>query len=343
MGIHIRDGRVGLEDGRFGYQSSEELLGKSWDLLYEPEEVQRLKREIFPLLTQQKHWRGETTAKRADGSTFAEEQSFTITEYGDLICVCRDISDRKQAEQQLRDALTKAQELSQLKSRFISMTSHEFRTPLTTILGAAEILKYYGDKWDHEKKLKYLDRIYTTVKHMTGMLDDVLLMGRIESGKIELQPGAIEVNQFCQSLVEELEIGIGKEHQIILTCEPDEPSSSFEYNLDEKLLRQILSNLLTNAIKYSAKGSQIYFQVLGETNQVIFQIQDQGIGIPDEDQKHLFESFHRAKNVGNIQGTGLGLSIIKKSVDLHQGTIIYHSRLGQGSKFTVTLPSLYTY
>ena len=327
----------------FGYQSSEELLGKSWDLLYEPEELQRLEREIFPLLSQQKHWRGEATAKRSDGSTFAEEQSFTLTEYGDLICVCRDISDRKQAEQQLRDALANAQELSELKSRFISMTSHEFRTPLTTILGAAEILKYYGHKWDEDKKLKYLDRIYSTVQHMTGMLDDVLLLGRIESGKIELQPRAIEVNEFCQSLVEELKIGIGKEYQIILTCETTKLSSSFQYNLDEKLLRHILGNLLTNAIKYSPKDSQIYFHVFGEQNQVKFHVQDQGIGIPDEDQKHLFESFHRAKNVGNIQGTGLGLSIIKKSIDLHQGKIVYHSVLGQGSKFSVTLPSIYTY
>jgi len=224
------------------------------------------------------------------------------------------------------------------------MTSHEFRTPLTTILGAAEILKYYGHKWDEDKKMKYLDRIYSTVKHMTGLLDDVLLLGRMESGRLELSPAPINIWEFCQSLVEELKLGIGKQHQITLSCGINCEPASATYNLDEKLLRHILINLLTNAIKYSPEGSTVNFQVsTKQKDQVKLQIQDQGIGIPLEDQKHLFESFHRAQNVGNIPGTGLGLSIVKKSVDLHQGEIVCHSQMDKGSTFIVTLPSIYTY
>jgi PAS domain S-box-containing protein len=328
----------------FGFPSAADLLGQTWHILYDADEVDRVEREVFPILTQQKHWQGEAIGKRVDGSTFPQELSLTLNDDGDLICVCRDISDRKKAEQQLRKALAKAEEVNELKSRFITMTSHEFRTPLTTILGAAEILKYYGHKWDDEKKMKYLDRIYSTVKHMTGLLDDVLLLGRMESGRLELSPTPINICEFCQSLVEEVKLGIGKEHQIALSCPNNPVAATATYNLDEKVLRHILINLLTNAIKYSPAGSTVNFQVsIEQKDQVKFQIQDQGIGIPPEDQKHLFESFHRAQNVGNIQGTGLGLSIVKKSVDLHQGEIVCQSQLDKGTTFIVTLPSIYTY
>ncbi len=328
----------------FGFPSAADLLGQTWHILYDADEVDRIEREVFPILTQQKHWQGEAIGKRVDGSTFPQELSLTLTEDGDLICVCRDISDRKKAEQQLRKALAKAEEVNELKSRFITMTSHEFRTPLTTILGAAEILKYYGHKWDEDKKMKYLDRIYSTVKHMTGLLDDVLLLGRMESGRLELSPTPINICEFCQSLVEEVKLGIGKEHQIALSCPTNSVAATAAYNLDEKILRHILINLLTNAIKYSPAGSTVNFQVsIEQKDQVKFQIEDQGIGIPPEDQKHLFESFHRAQNVGNIQGTGLGLSIVKKSVDLHQGEILCQSQLEKGTTFIVTLPSIYTY
>lgn len=183
IGILHKDRYVFLNQAHaqlFGFPSAADLLGQTWHILYDADEVDRIEREVFPILTQQKHWQGEAISKRVDGSTFPQELSLTLTEDGDLICVCRDISDRKKAEQQLRKALAKAEEVNELKSRFITMTSHEFRTPLTTILGAAEILKYYGHKWDEDKKMKYLDRIYDTVKHMTGLLDDVLLLGRKE-------------------------------------------------------------------------------------------------------------------------------------------------------------------
>ena len=187
--------------------------------------------------------------------------------------------------------------------------------------------------------MKHLDRIYNKVQHMTGMLDDILTLGRAESGKLQFKPQAIDLLKFCNSLVEELKTGLGKNHSIEFTHRDcDNESDRAQPEMDEKLLRHILSNLLSNAIKYSPKDSTIYFDLYCDKGSVVFKVKDAGIGIPPEDQERLFDSFHRAKNVGNIQGTGLGLSIVKKSIDLHRGNIALHSEVGLGSTFTVTLP-----
>ncbi|NER34574.1 MAG: PAS domain S-box protein [Oscillatoria sp. SIO1A7] len=333
--IYINDAHVKM----FGYDNADDLTGKSWRELYYPDEIARFEEEILPLVDREKSWQGEVTAKRRDGSTFDQGVSLTLTEDEDLICVCRDISDRKQAEAKILQALAKEKELNELKSHFITMTSHEFRTPLTTILSSAELIKYYGHQWSDEKKMKHLDRIYNKVQHMTGMLDDILTLGRAESGKLQFKPQAIDLLKFCHSLVEELKTGLGKNHTIEFThtdCHTE--SDSEQPEMDEKLLRHILSNLLSNAIKYSPTGSTIYFDISCDKGSVVFKVKDAGIGIPPEDQERLFDSFHRAKNVGNIQGTGLGLSIVKKSIDLHRGNIALHSEVGLGSTFTVTLP-----
>ncbi len=244
------------------------------------------------------------------------------------------LSKREQVEAELRRALEKEKELNELKSRFISMTSHEFRTPLTSILGSAELLKHYSHKWSEEKKLVHFERIHSNVEHLVELLNDVLLIGQVEAGKLEFNPKPLDVVQFCCSLVEELQLSARSEHKIVFTCQ----LKGFEACLDEKLLRHILSNLLTNAIKYSPTGSTVNFELVCQNGLAIFQIQDSGIGIPEEDQEHLFESFHRAKNVGNIPGTGLGLAIVKKSVELHEGKITLNSKVGVGTTFTVTIP-----
>jgi signal transduction histidine kinase len=237
-------------------------------------------------------------------------------------------------QMELRLALEKEKELNELKSRFISMTSHEFRTPLTTILGSAELLEHYSHKWPEEKKLVHFKRIHSNVQHLVQLLNDVLLIGQAEAGKLEFNPKPLDVVQLCCSLVEELQLSAGSEHTIAFSYQFPELESC----LDEKLLRHILSNLLSNAIKYSPTGSTVNFKLVGQNGQVIFQIQDEGIGIPEEDQQHLFETFHRAKNVVNIPGTGLGLAIVKRSVDLHGGKISVKSEVGAGTTFTVTIP-----
>lgn len=254
---------------------------------------------------------------------------------------------RKQAEGEVLKALTKEKELTELKSRFIAMASHEFRTPLTTIQSSSELLEYYSQEWVHEKKIAHFHRIQTSVKHMTKLLNDVLIIGRAEAGKLTFEPALLDLESFCHNLVEELQVNDTHQHTINFTCIRElEKSANIEPSgernllyMDETLLRQILENLLSNAIKYSPKDSIIEFALEYSSTQAVFQVRDQGIGIPLKDQPLLFESFHRATNVGTIAGTGLGLAIVKKCVDVHKGQVAVESEIGVGTTFTVTLPT----
>lgn len=224
-------------------------------------------------------------------------------------------------------------EINELKSRFISMTSHEFRTPLTAILGTTELIKHYGQGWETSKQHTYLDRIQKNVKHMTGLLDDVLVLSKADVGKVEFNPKPMNLEAFCSSLVEEFQLNTKHDQRIEFEVRGNKPNAY----ADEKILRQILSNLLSNAIKYSPENTNVRFHVNLDEKEATFFIQDQGIGIPEADQQHLFDSFHRATNVGQIQGTGLGLAIVKKSVELHRGTITFDSVADQGTTFIVKL------
>ncbi len=253
----------------------------------------------------------------------------------------QEISDRKQAEEQLRglevelrEALAQEKELSELKSRIISTISHEYRTPLTTIASSTEILQSYRHKLDESKQLKHYERIQASVKHMTDLVSDVLFLSRAEFEKLEFQPEPINLACFFSELVDELQVGVDEIHCLTFTS----IGECKQFQGDVKLLRQILTNLLSNAIKYSPNGGKVSIQLTCQDNPVILQVSDQGIGIPPEDQSHLFESFSRARNVGTIAGTGLGLSIVKKCVELHKGKIAVDSKVGVGTTFTVTLP-----
>ncbi|MDJ0690898.1 MAG: trifunctional serine/threonine-protein kinase/ATP-binding protein/sensor histidine kinase [Xenococcaceae cyanobacterium MO_188.B32] len=243
----------------------------------------------------------------------------------------------ERSAKQMRIALEKERELSELKSRFISITSHEFRTPLTTILSSTEMLKYYNNKLNDEKKELHFLRIQSSVKHMNNLLEDVLLIGKIDAGKINLNLCNFDLILFCQNLVEEIKIGIdNKKYQILFVHK----SLDYQACMDKKLLRQILSNLLSNAIKYSPHGGIVQFKLNCQTDKAIFQIQDRGIGIPEQHIPQLFELFHRANNTNNIPGTGLGLSIVKRAVDIHNGDIKVESKVGIGTTFTVTIPNV---
>jgi PAS domain S-box-containing protein len=255
----------------------------------------------------------------------------TLTHY---IGIQTDITERKQLEQELIIALEKEKELNELKSRFISMTSHEFRTPLSTILSSTELLEHYRHKWTEDKQLTHLRRIQTAVKRMTEMLNDILFIGKAEAGILDYKPTSFDLVEYCCYLVEEVELDLNNQRLICFSSQPE----VIPCFMDKKLLGHILSNLLSNALKYSPSNTNVEFTLTCENGQAIFEIQDQGIGIPAEDIPHLFESFHRASNVGNIIGTGLGLAIVKKCVDTHQGKISLATKLGVGTKFTITLP-----
>ncbi|HBB31014.1 MAG TPA: diguanylate cyclase [Cyanobacteria bacterium UBA8803] len=267
-----------------------------------------------------------------------------------------EIIERRKVEKQLRaseaqilNALAKEKELSDLKSHFITITSHQFRTPLTTIQSSAELLEYYGHKWSQEKKLTHLHRVQTSVKNMTKLLNDVLIIGNAEVGKLEFAPQPLDLENFCQTLVEEIQLNYTHQHQLVFTTETTEAQELNYFQppcMDRHLLRQILENLLNNSIKYSPRGSSVELILSYYGEQAIFKVCDRGMGIPTEDRERLFETFYRATNVGTIAGTGLGLAIVKKCVELHQGQISLESQIGVGTTFTVTLPlsnSLFTH
>ncbi|WP_299491295.1 ATP-binding protein [Acaryochloris sp. IP29b_bin.137] len=261
------------------------------------------------------------------------EARIAVSAENEVMAVIRDITERKRFEEDIQTALNKERELNELKSRFVAMTSHEFRTPLATILSSAELLEHYGHKWDETRKLKHLHQIQQSVEHMTGLLNDVLLLGKAESGNLNFKPMPMNLTEFCRGLVEELQITTNT-HEIICGLQ-EQPT---ETHMDEKLLRHIFTNLLSNAIKYSPGGDSVNFDLVFENELAIFHVQDHGLGIPQSECDRVFNSFNRASNVGNISGTGLGLAIVKRSVDLHGGTITLTSQEKVGTTFTVQLP-----
>ncbi|AFZ35637.1 histidine kinase [Stanieria cyanosphaera PCC 7437] len=243
---------------------------------------------------------------------------------------------RRQLSLQLQLANQNLQELNKLKTRFISIASHELRNPLNLISGYAQLLMQNSSKYSEERQQDFFNRIITTVKNMTGTLNDVLLLSKGELTKQTFNPIPLDLSKFCSVLVHEIQLGAGSSHIInfLVAEENFEP----KVLVDQKLLTHILINLLTNAIKYSPKGSTIELQLIYQPEKIIFEIKDQGIGIPQKDQKQLFNSFHRASNVGDIPGTGLGLAIVKQCIDLYGGTINFQSQINVGTIFTVTLP-----
>jgi PAS domain S-box-containing protein len=245
-----------------------------------------------------------------------------------------DITKRKQAEVEIRQALEQEKELSELRARFISIVSHEFRTPLNNISISTSSLRRYSHQWTESEKLEYLHGIETDVEQLSQLLDEALLIGGAEVGKQKFDPEPLDLAQFCRGIVTEMELGDSDQHAFSFVSRGNCSAAC----VDKKLLKPIIVNLLSNAIKYSPPDSKVDLELTCRDVEVIFQIKDRGIGIPAADQQQLFEPFHRGRNVADIQGTGLGLSVVKKFVDLHGGQISVASEVGVGTTFTVTLP-----
>jgi signal transduction histidine kinase len=241
---------------------------------------------------------------------------------------------------ELKAALEKEKELNQLKSQFVSLVSHEFRTPLAIISSSSGILQHFSDRLSEEKKQKHLQTIQTTINDMTQLLEDVLMINRAEINNLKFNPNKSDIIAFCLAIKEEIE-STSQEHTINFSwsSEIEIIDNSLMVQFDKTLLRQIIYNLLNNAIKYSPQEKIVKFNLNANNHQLKFTISDHGIGIPEKDQDQLFTSFHRASNVGTISGTGLGLSIVKKCVEVHQGKISLHSKVGEGTTFTVIIPS----
>ena len=288
-------------------------------------------------LRQEGALRFEAQHCRKDGSIFPVDVRAQLIHVDGVPMLLEAITDSTQqrlAQEEIGRALAKERELSDLKSQFISTTSHEFRTPLSTILTSAELIEHYGARWPVAKQHYYLRLIQQSCLQMTEMLDDILMISRAEAGKLTCNPAPLDPVALCHTLVEEVRLIASDKHVVTFShagaCSPA--------RLDERLLRQILANLLSNAVKYSPDGGDVRLELTCTPDQVEFRVQDHGLGIPPEAQPQLFDLFYRAANIGTIRGTGLGLAIVKRAVEVQGGTIQYTSAVGVGTTFVVTLP-----
>lgn len=249
-----------------------------------------------------------------------------------VVITAKDITEQKQAAE-MSVALTKAAELSALKSHFASFISHELRDPLNTIACSAKLIETYSQQWSEEKTRDYLQQIQVNVKQINQLLDDLLLIGKIEAGQQKLKPALIDLTEFCRQLIQQFVQGAGRKHQLTFI---NQGSRSGVW--DEKVLRRILMNLLHNAINYSPEGSEVKLSVICQDEQVRFSVQDSGMGILPEERDLIFQTFQRGSNVGTIPGHGLGLAIAKHCVELQSGEISVDSEVGVGTTITVALP-----
>lgn len=251
-----------------------------------------------------------------------------------LLAISTDITQRKEAEAGLAQALAKEKELSELKSRFVSMASHEFRTPLTTILLQTETLLTYRYRLTDEQIEQRLGKIRTQVGHMKEIMEDMLQLARLQARRFEFNPVALDLDTLCRSVLDELQSQVDGLDRLAYRCD----AALRTVNVDEKLMRQLILNLVSNALKYSAADKMVQIHLSATSEALVFQVRDAGIGIPAADVEHLFQPFHRAANVGAIAGTGLGLTIVKEAVELHGGHITVESKSGVGTTFTVSIP-----
>jgi PAS domain S-box-containing protein len=244
------------------------------------------------------------------------------------------IAVRKKAEEDARRALEREREVNELKTKFVSIASHEFRTPLSSVLSSASLIRKYGDAGDLSRIDKHVERIKSSVHHLTSILNDFLSLGKLEEGRMDIQFEPLQLTSLCEEIIEELRLTLKSGQHIKLSSE----GSQRPFESDPKVLRNIFFNLISNASKYSGENKMINMEVAYHPDSIQIQVRDEGIGIPNDEKKHIFERFFRASNAGNIQGTGLGLNIVRKYVSLLKGHIDFSSEFGKGSIFTITLP-----
>jgi PAS domain S-box-containing protein len=325
----------------FGYKKSE-LIGRSIDSIMKCDNFnhQQICNALFKNIeTSQKI---EITCSTKQQKTIEIEfncfiVSTEIQNVFNCVYMGRDITARKQAEAEIREALAKEQELRRLKSSFISMASHEFRNPLSSILLCTEVLNTIDELNIKPEYKFYLKLIEQAALNMRSLLEDILIISKTEAGKQIFQPNYCNLEIFCEQIIQEIQLAY--EGRII---EFEREADFTNVYIDDKLIWHIINNLLSNAIKYSQQTEIVKLKLsptkLNDREGIKIAISDRGIGIPEEAIQNLFDSFYRCNNVGDIPGTGLGLSIVKKSVELHGGEILVESQLGKGTTITAIIP-----
>jgi len=239
----------------------------------------------------------------------------------------------EQSQKELSDALDKEKQLNEIKSRFVSMASHEFRTPLSTVLSSASLLEKYKAADEQDKRSRHIDKIKNSVRHLNDILEDFLSLGKLDEGKVTTAVSDFDLKEFVQDTVEEMKGLLKKDQQLVIEYEGD-----LMIHSDKKLLKNIIINLTTNAIKFSEETSPVSIHINVSNGRALISVIDEGIGIGKEDQDHLFSSFFRGANAANIAGTGLGLHIVKRYTDLLKGNVSLHSELNKGTTVTVDIP-----
>ncbi len=247
-----------------------------------------------------------------------------------------EIDERKNAENKMRMLLEREKELSDLKTRFVSMVSHEFRTPLTIIRSSAQMIDKFMDGLSDVERSEYLARILKTVDNMTDMLENVIFIGKSDAQKIQFRRESLNLPDFCSSIIKDFKVGLEIDRNIVLRNLASENVA----NLDERLMRQMLFNLLSNAVKYSENDKHIELEIKNDGEFVEFKITDYGIGIPEDEVEDIFELFRRGRNVGSISGTGLGMSVVYRAVKLHGGSIDVQTKVNRGTAFIVRIPKI---
>ncbi len=312
----------------------EEILNESGIMINDEFEVlvEKSRRNI--------HDEEQYTYARKDGSTFPV--LLTITTIRDCdgkingyMGIAIDISERKKAEEDLLVLLKKEQDLGELKSGFVSMASHEFRTPLSTVLSSAYLIEKYTSGEDQPKREKHLQRIVSSVNMLTDMLNDFLSVGKIEEGKIQVRLTEFNIKKLVKTIAGEMKLTLGRQQKIHYRHDGDAVVT-----LDPSLLKHIIMNLVSNAGKFSNEKYPIELKTTNNGQQVTLSVKDHGMGISNDDQKHLMERFFRGTNAGNIQGTGLGLHLVSKYAELMNGKMEFKSQLEKGSEFKIVFTAL---
>jgi len=312
--------------------NSEELIGNPFSTLYNEASAAYIKKYYLRVL------KGETLMFEI---AYKDQHYFqhcaplpdSNNQINQILVVTENITDRKKAEEEMLKALVKEKELNELKSRFVTMASHEFKTPLSTILSSSSLIAKYINESGQPKREKHVERIKVNVNQLNRLLNDFLTIGKLEEGKTINDPLLFDILALGKAVTEEMQLQAKEDQNVIFKYQ----GTPREVYLDEQLIKNVLNNLLSNAIKYSPNGKNVHLNFIFKPEILVLEIKDQGLGIPETEQEHLFERFFRAKNTTNIQGTGLGLNIVKKYVELIDGRIDFESKLNEGTTFWITI------
>jgi PAS domain S-box-containing protein len=336
------DGRIQWANSSFlrlsGYQMDEIIGRTNGELIKSGRQNKLFYKELWSTIKSGKIWSGELINRKKNGDLYPEELTITpvLDEVGKIrnfIAIKIDITDRKAFEESLRSAIAQEKELNELKSRFVSMASHEFRTPLASILMMSDsLLAYWKRMEDQQIELK-LKNIKDQVQHLAKVVTDVMQVSKIQEGKLSFEPNEIDFIGLCSGVIKDFNTDQTLKNKIQFDCK----LTNLWMILDSRLILQVLNNLVSNAIKYSQPNPVVIIEFKDCNNEFQLSIKDNGIGIPLADQKNMFQPFFRAENAKQIPGNGLGLNIVRESIRLHGGDISFTSNLGKGTTFVVHL------